>query len=392
MTKKKNTEKGPNGPHISLKTTEPTSLGHGWISGVVGLLLGLTGFITVLCFRFPSLLTLPELREWYPIPYLRAILHLVLVGGIVFGAISICLRQNKAFGLSAISLVLIATVLGGSQAPIGRVKEGPFLGLDWFVLNLFVFSIIYVPLERLYALRPEQPIFRRGWRTDLTYFFVNSLLVQITTLLTLLPAAVLFKWAVSPTFQNWVGGLPLVVQIVGILICADFTQYWVHRLFHTVPGLWKFHAIHHSAETMDWLAGSRLHLVDVVVTRGLSYVPIFILGFSEWAMVSYAVVVTIQATLIHANVNWDLGVARWFIVTPRFHHWHHSAAIEAVDKNFAVHVPLWDWLFGTHYLPKDRWPESYGIATSETKVPHGFIRQTFYPIQSILGRSNRNQS
>ena len=62
---------------------------------------------------------------------------------------------------------------------------------------------------------------------------------------------------------------------------ADFTQYWVHRTFHAVPALWRFHAVHHSAEQMDWLAGSRLHLVDIAVTRGLTYVPIYVLGFAE---------------------------------------------------------------------------------------------------------------
>ena len=69
-----------------------------------------------------------------------------------------------------------------------------------------------------------------------------------------------------------------------LLLVADFTQYWVHRTFRVVPFLWRFHAIHHSAERMDWLAGSRLHLVDAIVTRGLTYVPVFALGFSQNAI------------------------------------------------------------------------------------------------------------
>ncbi len=377
--------------HVSLETTEPTSFGHGWISGVAGLALGLLGLFAVLCFHFPSLLTMPELRSWYPLPYVRAMLHLVLVAGFIFGAVSICLRQNKALGLAAIGCTLTAALLGGSRVPVGEVEEGPFLGLDWFLLNLILFSIVYVPLERLFALRPEQPTFRRGWRTDLTYFFVNSLLVQITTLLTLLPAAVLFRWAVHPAVQEWVGSLPLVIQIAGVLLCADLTQYWVHRVFNAVPILWRFHAIHHSAETMDWLAGSRLHLVDVVVTRGLSYVPIFVLGFSETAMIVYAVIVTIQATYIHANVYWEHAPLQWLIVTPRFHHWHHSAEQDAVDKNFAVHIPLWDWLFGTYYMPKGRWPGAYGIA-GESDVPHGFVRQLFYPMVAMFKKSDNQES
>ena len=146
-----------------------------------------------------------------------------------------------------------------------------------------------------------------------------------------------------------------MVQVPALLLVADFTQYWVHRTFHAVPFLWPFHAIHHSVEEMDWLAGSRLHLVDVIVTRGLTYMPIFVLGFSEPALMVYVFLVAAQATFIHANVRWEFRPLRQLVATPAFHHWHHSAEREAVDKNFAVHTPIWDILFGTYYLP-DRWP------------------------------------
>ena len=102
---------------------------------------------------------------------------------------------------------------------------------------------------------------------------------------------------------------------------------------------------------MDWLAGSRLHLVDVAVTRGLTYVPIYVLGFAEAALVAYVVFVSVQATFIHANVRFEFGPLRWLVATPRFHHWHHGTEPEAVDKNFAVHLPVLDWLFGTFHLP-----------------------------------------
>ena len=109
---------------------------------------------------------------------------------------------------------------------------------------------------------------------------------------------------------------------------------------------------------MDWLAGSRLHLVDVAVTRGLTYVPIYLLGFSEAPLFAYVAFVSIQATFIHANVRFRFGPLAWMLATPQFHHWHHGAEHEAVDKNFAVHLPVIDWLFGTFHLPKDRWPAS----------------------------------
>ena len=158
--------------------------------------------------------------------------------------------------------------------------------------------------------------------------------------------------------NNTIGSLPLLVQVPALLLVADFTQYWVHRTVHQVPFLWRFHAIHHSIEEMDWLAGSRLHLLDVILTRGLTYVPIFALGFSERALVVYVFCVAAQATFIHANVKWEFRSLRRLIATPAFHHWHHSAERDAVDKSFAVHTPIWDIVFGTYYLP-DRWPAAY---------------------------------
>jgi sterol desaturase/sphingolipid hydroxylase (fatty acid hydroxylase superfamily) len=179
--------------------------------------------------------------------------------------------------------------------------------------------------------------------------------------------------------QAWVTRQPFVFQFAGILLLTDLTQYWIHRLFHVVPALWRFHAIHHSAETMDWLAGSRLHLVDVAVTRGLTYVPVYILGFAEAPLFAYVTFVSIQATFIHANVRFEFGPLRWILATPQFHHWHHGAERDAIDKNFAVHLPMLDWLFGTFFLPKGRWPTSYGLADGHP-LPHGYMRQFLYPL------------
>ena len=369
------------GARLSLESTEPRRFGSGWISGVLSAALGLIGLGAVVCFHFPSILTVPELRGLYPLPYVRALLHLVLVGAFLLGTISLSLRQNKALGVAGIAFTLAAALLGGSEVPVDRVRgSGPFLGLDWFLLNLMLYSAVFVPLERLFAHRPEQSTFRRAWRTDLAYFFLSALLLQLTTLVTMQPAMVFFQWAVDPRVQAAVRGQPLVVQFVEILVLTDLAQYWIHRAFHAVPALWRFHRIHHSAETMDWLAGSRLHLVDVAVTRGLTYVPIYVLGFSQAPLVAYVAFVSAQATFIHANVRFRFGALGWLLATPRFHHWHHGAEAEAVDKNFAVHLPVIDWLFGTFYLPTDRWPASYGLADG-TRVPEGFARQFVEPFR-----------
>ena len=374
--------RSPKGPHVSLQTTEPTHFGTGWISGIMAVALGGIGLLAVLCFLFPQWLTMPVLRGLYPVPWVRGLLHVVLVSSFLLGTVSVCLRRNKAFGLVGMALVLVAALLGGAQVPVGggaRISEGPFLGLDWFLLNLILYSIVYIPLERMFAHRPEQPVFRSGWKTDITYFFFNTLLIQLTSFLVVLPAMTLFDWARSPRVEQIALNLPLLVQVPLVLLIADFTQYWVHRAFHAVPMLWRFHAVHHSAEQMDWLAGSRLHLVDAVVTRGLTYVPVYVLGFSQSAIVVYLAIVVIQATFIHANVRWQFRPLRRCVATPAFHHWHHAAEAEAIDTNFAVHTPLWDLLFGTYFLP-DRWPTAYGICGG-SRVPVGWLRQLVHPFR-----------
>ena len=358
-----------------------TRFGSGWISGVLSVVLSALGYGGVLCLLFPWLLTTPDARPLYPLAVVRFLIHAFLVAGFGLGVLSVLLRRREPrLGLTGIGLALAAALAGGAGTPVGTLRPTPaYLGLDWFLLNVLLLALVFVPLERLVPLRPAQPIFRPAWQTDLAYFAVRHLAVQVLTLLTLAPALVVFAWAARPSMQAAVAGQPLVVQFVEIVIVADLAEYVVHRAFHRVDWLWRFHRIHHSAETMDWLAGSRLHLVDIVLTRGLSFVPLYLLGFAPPALYAYLVFVSFHAVFIHANVRWRLRALEWLVVTPRFHHWHHATEAAAVDKNFAVHLPWLDRLFGTAYLPRDRWPDAYGLGG--VPVPDGWLRQLVLPFR-----------
>jgi len=333
----------------------------------------------VLCLLFPWLLTTPDARGHYPLGVVRFLIYAFLVAGFGLGTLSTLLRRSKRLGLTALALATAATLLGGSTAEVGDAGGAAgYLGLDWFLLNVLVLALLFVPMERLFARLPAQPIFRSGWRTDLAHFAVSHLLVQITVLLTLAPAALFFAWAVRPALQRAVQSQPLILQVVEIVVVADLAQYVVHRAFHRVPWLWRFHEIHHSARALDWLASARLHLVDIVVTRGLSFVPLYVLGFSAPAVYAYLVFVSFHAVFIHANVRFRFRPLERLLVTPRFHHWHHAAA-EAVDRNFAIHLPVIDRLFGTAYFPDGRWPDAYGLAGDP--VPDGWFRQLLSPFR-----------
>jgi sterol desaturase/sphingolipid hydroxylase (fatty acid hydroxylase superfamily) len=360
---------------------QPTDLGTGWFSGAASIFFGLLGLGAVACLHYPELLTHVDLRTRYPLPVMRALVQIVIGLGFLFGLLAALLRRRKALAVTGLALSLTASLLGGADVPIdGPVAGRVYLGLDWFLLNLLLLAVIFVPLERLFPLRPEQEVFRPGWSTDTLHFFVSHLLVQLTTLLTVMPATTLMAAAGTSRLHELVQAQPLILQFFAVMIVADLGEYAIHRLFHTVPLLWRFHAIHHSSIHLDWIAGSRLHLVDVVLTRGFTLIPIVLLGFSQPAVYAYVVFVSFHAVFIHANVRFRGGWLERVLVMPRFHHWHHSAAPEAIDKNFAVHMPWIDRLFGTYHMPEDKWPDDYGIAGDP--VPEGYLAQLTGPFKT----------
>jgi sterol desaturase/sphingolipid hydroxylase (fatty acid hydroxylase superfamily) len=273
--------------------------------------------------------------------------------------------------------------LGGSHAMSATARTGVVhLGLDWFMLNLVFTGILFVPLERVFGRRP-QPLFRTEWREDLFYFLVSSLLVQALTYLSLAPSMAIRAHTQWAGFRAAVGAQAVWLQVVEIMFLTDLVQYWVHRAFHRSAVLWRFHAVHHSAPVLDWLAGSRMHVVEIVCLRGATVIPMYVLGFGQAALYTYLVFVYVYATYIHSNVRFDVEWLKPVIVTPRFHHWHHGLEREAVDVNFAIHFPILDRLFGTYHMPVGRWPQAYGV--SSEPVPHGYLRQLAYPFGRRAG-------
>jgi sterol desaturase/sphingolipid hydroxylase (fatty acid hydroxylase superfamily) len=155
-------------------------------------------------------------------------------------------------------------------------------------------------------------------------------------------------------------------------------HYWFHRAFHRVPLLWGFHAVHPSAKAMDWLAGARMHFVEIILFRGVTSLPLLTVSFAPVVMQAYIAFVYAYASLVHANLRGDFDRLGNFLVTPWFHHWHHAIEAEGVDKNFAIHFPLLDRLFGTFHFPAGRWPGGYGVPE---RVPHGYRAQFIYPFR-----------
>jgi sterol desaturase/sphingolipid hydroxylase (fatty acid hydroxylase superfamily) len=355
--------------------------GIGKRAGLTSGVLGMLCVLAELCFLLPDLLVTKDALPVYAanLGVLRAILGASIAATLLLGALGVALSRPNRRGLLGVALGAIALLMGGAGVePLAiDVPRAFSVGLDYFVLELLVLALLFVPMEGLWPLR-VQKVFREGWETDLKHFFVSHAGVQLLSFAALIPAQVLFAWAVHLDFQQAVAAQPLWLQFVELIFCVDFATYWIHRAFHQVPWLWSFHAIHHSSLKMDWLAGSRMHPVDVIVTRAVAFLPVFLLGFAPPALYAYLAFVSFQAVFIHANVRWRFPYLRRLVSTPEYHHWHHSSDEEGVDKNFASFLPLWDFLFGTLHLP-DHWPRKYG--TVNFQPPEDYAGQLLYPFR-----------
>ncbi len=234
------------------------------------------------------------------------------------------------------------------------------------LLRLFVWlvllALIFVPLERLCALHPQR-VFRRGLWTDLGYYWLGAILpgLVLAAPLSLVAGA---AHALVPTgWHAMVAASPLWLRLPAALLVGEFGFYWGHRLTHHVPLLWRFHAIHHSAEQMDFLVNTRAHPVDLIFTRLCGLIPLYALGLAEPGQGMVAVLVVVFGTLwgfvIHANLRWRLRPLAWLLATPAFHHWHHARG-GPEGSNYAAMFPILDRLFGTHAVP-EAWPGEYGI-------------------------------
>jgi len=171
------------------------------------------------------------------------------------------------------------------------------------------------------------------------------------------------------------GSNALVFAIFLAVVVADIAEYFIHLALHKVPFLWRFHAVHHSSKALDWIAGSRAHFVDDTLVARLYPCSSHAWIFAS-IILAYLIFVTIHATWTHRNFGPMLDGSKSFLVMPRYHHWHHTSQKEGIDKNFAIHFPWIDKLFGTYYYP-DVWPERYGLDGEE--IAHGFFGQTIEP-------------
>jgi sterol desaturase/sphingolipid hydroxylase (fatty acid hydroxylase superfamily) len=245
---------------------------------------------------------------------------------------------------------------------------------------------VFAVLSIVWACNPGRHWWqKRDLITDLCYWFIIPLFGRYLRIgLLVLAAAVLFgittEAGLIEFYDNGHGPLaqyPLWLQGIVFLVLSDFLMYWIHRGFHR-PRLWKFHAVHHSSEELDWISAARFHPINLFLGSIAVDVILLVIGISPNVLVFIGPFTVAHSAFVHANLNWTLGPFKYVLASPVFHRWHHTAADRGGSSNFAPTFPVLDMMFGTFYMPANEYPDRYGVADP---MPAGFAAQLIYPFK-----------
>jgi sterol desaturase/sphingolipid hydroxylase (fatty acid hydroxylase superfamily) len=237
-------------------------------------------------------------------------------------------------------------------------------------------------LERIVPYRRDWNVSRGDIGTDFWHTLINQILLSraLNILWIALLAGATARLAESYGTTLWPHHWPLIVQLMLMLLIAEFGRYWVHRLAHRNPWLWRLHAVHHSPARLYFFNAGRVHPLEKVLYLVPEVVPFIILGTNIECLAMYATFNSIHGFFQHGNVNVRLGPLNYFFSMAELHRWHHSRLIEESDRNFGNNLSVWDVAFGTWFLPRDRQVGTLGLQADD--YPEGYLTQVKAPFQA----------
>ncbi|MBX2814655.1 MAG: sterol desaturase family protein [Saprospiraceae bacterium] len=302
----------------------------------------------------------------------------------------------------------------------------------WLILvSLFFFS-----LEVVIPWRKGQKLFRKDFWLDAFYMFFNFFLFSLIVynaasdvIVKLLNDGIHSLLGIDLSMINPMYQWPLwAVLLVGFFV-RDFVQWWVHRLLHRSPRLWEFHKVHHSVEQMGFAAHLRFHWMETVVYRFCEYLPLALLGIGLYDFFVIHIFTLAIGHFNHSNITVSgrltsgiLGLLIGIVIAtssfdvhiltapsiwtqvivvlgcalltsiilgpfmkkvfnnPEMHLWHHVHDFPQEHPygiNFGLSLAIWDYLFGTAYVPKEDPSIKLGFPGVE-KFPDSFVNQVTY--------------
>lgn len=269
--------------------------------------------------------------------------------------------------------------LGAAWAMVVALDRG--YSTFWSVATIQTAAIaIVIALEYALPFRPAWLRSHGDMRTDIAHMVITSNVVTGV------------RWAVTVGFialvgptgiELWPTSWPLWAQVALVTVIQSFFGYWVHRAHHGLPILWRLHAVHHSAPRVYWLNQARVHPIESILD-GLTLLPLLLLGAPETALLVFTAFAGMHLTLQHANIDIRLGVLNWLLSLSEAHRWHHSRERHEADANYGGVLIVWDVVFRTYALPRDRLPPADTGLTGYADYPTGYLGQIASPFRRAL--------
>jgi len=238
-------------------------------------------------------------------------------------------------------------------------------------------AVGFVILERMFPYNKGQEVLREGFFDDLAlYTIAQSYILGIVIFTYIINSLDAFTGlAQLRLLAEW----PLWAQLVVFTITHDFYIFWMHRWQHNNKYLWRIHEAHHSPTKVDWLSGSRSHAFEILINQTVEFTPIVLLAAAPEAVAYKGVISAVWGMYIHSNLNIHTGKLQLLINGPEMHRWHHTTG-KGRNRNFATKLAIWDWIFGTAYLPLPEKAIEYGL---KARFPRHYIGQFFYALRNF---------
>lgn len=242
----------------------------------------------------------------------------------------------------------------------------------------FLYLIIATPIIGLIWLQEKYQPFRTDWQTSqddewsdlLQTLILFPLIIEVTLFL---QKKILMGFALP-----WIHNAHPVVQLLVILLIAEWGYYWYHRISHRKKELWKLHAVHHGAHRVYWMNSARFHVLDMILASVIYFLPLSLFNVSMEVIIGFILINSVTGLLEHANIDFKAGRLNYFFNTAELHRWHHSNIGKECQTNFGKVLSVWDLVHGSFYLPKNKFVASVGVG-KQRPVPNDFKGQLNYP-------------
>jgi sterol desaturase/sphingolipid hydroxylase (fatty acid hydroxylase superfamily) len=242
-------------------------------------------------------------------------------------------------------------------------------------------AVLLALLERIVPYSKGQTFLREGFFDDFALYTIAQSYVLSIVIFSIIIA----RLDASAGFSRLqlLGHWPLWLQVTLFVITHDFYIYWMHRWQHRNKFMWRLHEAHHSPTSVDWLSGSRSHCLEILINQTVEFAPIVLLGASPAVIPLKGAISAVWGMYIHSNLNVQSGRLQWIINGPEMHRWHHAIG-KGMGSNFSTKLAVWDWMFGTAYLPANQRATGYGV---RSRFPKHYVAQTLYAFRPLQWRA-----